>query len=234
MFTPGRLPAAPANNAHVGAAPQVYPNGDRQFGSSPDSYGPFGGGPCTTCGGSNRADLYTLLGVDAQLQVAPLGIAVGNQSEFPNQSGAAILPVPLASDGSQGFNLSNVGGVPVGNRMAWVITMTPNCAVRLRNLFVDPQIAPAVLITAIYCGYIGFTQKQNLLSGRPGSGLNNQNLIPGIFLSLNNQSPSVPGFQSIDAVFTNTAPIVLTGLTDGSVNTLSLFGRFVATVEAAM
>lgn len=233
MFTPGRLPAP---NAHVGAVqnmpPQVYPGSDQKFVSNAqDSYGPFGGGPCVACGNGNRADLYTLLGVDAQLQVAPLGIAVGNQSEFPNQSGA---PANAPSDGSQGFNLSNLGGAPVGNRMAWVITMTPNCSVRLRNFFVDPQIAPAILITAIYCGYIGFTQKQNLLSGRPGSGLNNQNLIPGLFLSLNNQSPSVPGFQSIDAVFTNTAPIVVSGITDGSVNTLSLFGRFVATVEAAL
>jgi hypothetical protein len=229
MFTPGRLPAAPANNAHVGAAPQVYPNGERQFGSSPDSYGPFGGGPCTTCGGSNRADLYTLLGVDATLQVAPLGVQVGTNSAYPNQSGAAFGAAP---NGTQGFNLNNNG--IANTQMAFVVTFTPNCSVRLRNLFVDPQIAPGLLITAIYCGYIGLTQQQNLLSGRPGSNLNNQNLIPGIFLSLNNQSPSIPGFQSIDAVFTNTAPIVLAGITDGSQPSVSLFGRFVATVEAAM
>lgn len=229
MFTPGRLPAAP--NAHVGAAPQVYPGapqGSQQFGSSNESYGPFGGGPCMACG-TNRADLYTLLGVDATLQQPPLGIQVGTNSAFPNQSGATFGNAP---DGTQGFNL-NQNGV-ITTKMAWIVTFTPSCSVRLRNLFVDPQIAPGLLITAIYCGYIGFQQQQNLLSGRPGSNLNNQNVIPGLFMSLNNQSPSVPGFQSIDAVFTNTAPIVLTGITDATQPSLSLFGRFVATVEAAM
>lgn len=182
--------------------PSTKFNGGAKVGAcTQGTQGAFGGG-CDTCG-AGRPDGITVLGLDGIPQTPPLGIQVGLGSAFVAQSGAAV---GQAADSSQGFNLAT-GAVSV----AWVMTFTPNCAVRLAGLFIDPAIASDLQVQAVYCGWTGYQQQANLLSGRPGSNINNSNYIPGIMFSLLNQQ--VPGFQTIDAVFTNTAPVIITGRT---------------------
>lgn len=160
----------------------------------------FGCSTCATCG---AADSVTSLGLDGVPQTPPLGIQTGTGSDFPAQSAAALGVNPTAT---QGFNLFT-GAVEVD----WVMTFTPNCASRLVGLFIDPAIASDLQVRAVYCGWTGYQQQANLLSGRPGSNNANSNFIPGIMFSLLNQQ--VPGFQTINAVFTNTAPVIITGRT---------------------
>ncbi len=158
---------------------------------------------CATCGSCGSGDNVTSLGLDGVPQVPPLGIQTGLQSDFPAQSAA---PLGQAVTATQGFNLLT-GAVEVD----WVMTFTPNCASRLVGLFIDPAIASDLQVRAVYCGWTGYQQQANLLSGRPGSNNANSNFIPGIMFSLLNQQ--VPGFQTINAVFTNTAPVIITGRT---------------------
>ena len=183
MFIPGTKP----QNAKVGATPNADPN-------------IFG---CATCGTCGQFDSITSLGLDGVPQVPPLGIQTGLQSDFPAQSAAALGQAVTAT---QGFNLLT-GAVEVD----WVMTFTPSCAARLVGLFIDPAIASDLQVRAVYCGWTGYQQQANLLSGRPGSNNANSNFIPGIMFSLLNQQ--VPGFQTINAVFTNTAPVIITGRT---------------------
>lgn len=158
---------------------------------------------CSTCAACGAADSVTSLGLDGVPQTPPLGIQTGLNSDFPTQSGAAL---GQAADSTQGFNLAT-GAIEVD----WVMTFTPNCASRLVGLFIDPAIASDLQVRAVYCGWTGYQQQANLLSGRPGSNNANSNFIPGIMFSLLNQQ--VPGFQTINAVFTNTAPVIITGRT---------------------
>lgn len=176
----------PGNKAKVGA--------QNVFGGNNSS--------CDSCG-AGRSDMVSSLGLDGVPQVPPLGIQTGTGSDFPAQSAAALGQAVTAT---QGFNLLT-GGTSVD----WVMTFTPSCPVRLLGLFIDPSIASDLEVQAIYCGWTGYSQDLNLLPGRPGSALANSNFTPAIMFSQLNQT--VPGFQSIDAVFTNTAVVIVTGRT---------------------
>lgn len=205
-------------NPKMGA--KVGANAPMGMGGAAGNYGVFGGGACASCG-TDRADQLTVLGLDGTLQVAPLGVQVGTNSDFPNQSGAAAGQAPNAT---QGFNLNDNGAN--GTLMAFVMTFTPNCAIRIRGFYLPSYLANDIQLAAVYCGWTGYQSKSNLLTGRPAANLSDSNFIPGELFTQLNQT--VPNFQKIDAVFTNTAPAIFVGRTRGKSASLVLEGALVA------
>lgn len=205
-------------NTKMGA--KVGANAPMGMGGAAGNFGVFGGGACASCG-SDRADQLTVLGLDGIIQPPPLGVQTGTGSDFPNQSGAAKGQAPTAT---QGFNL-NDGGV-AGTLMAFVMTFTPNCAIRIRGIYLPDYLASDIQLAAVYCGWTGYQSKSNLLTGRPAANLSDSNFIPGSLFTQLNQT--VPNFQKIDAVFTNTAPVIIVGRTRGQSASLVLEGALIA------